>query len=948
MLGFIWRQLRGRAGRSVALVIGVLVATTGFVVLTGATTTSRLEVTGAVERNTRAAYDILVRPKGTRTTLEMERGLVRSNYLSGLFGGITKAQYEQISQIPDVDVAAPISMLGYSTSPVPIRFDLTDAVDRTLERQVIRIDRTFVAERGLSTAPGRPRYVYVTKHPLIYPVAQPDFDPNSAVREYSDGRTYQYDEDCGDVPREVLPDGSSIPICEPQSAVHTGSWSASTERELWSFETVRLRPDGRFDDGYDRFHRNGGLPTATDRLVTTHQVTVPLLLAAVDPDAEQRLVGLGDSVTEGRMIRGDETVAEGSFGRGSITRTVPVLSTSRPYLDGAVRGTFTRLPGVRPAGVPVEALERTVNQAVGVRAGSGEYTLTNGYRDRLAEGISDTGCCFGQLSTIMQAGAPEYERLPDGTLRVRATPPLDPEVYSDGSDLNPLPRPWLADDTGTRPVHPLLRPRADGALVSRDWRAVGIFDPEKLTGFDELTRVPLETYEPPRADGADDRSRRALGDRPLEPSGNPAGYLSAPPLLLTTLAAVPDLLQDDPTSTQRTAPISAIRVRVTDVAGYTERSAERVRLIAERIVASTGLDVDLTFGSSPAPQTVELPGGAFGRPDLRLTEQWSALGVATVIIQAVDRKSVALFLLVLVVCALFLANAVSAAVRDRRTELAVLSCLGWPARRIGALILGEVTALGLAAGLLALAAAVPLGAVLGVEVTWWQAALAVPVGLVLSVAAGAVPALRAAARAHPAGALRPQVTSAHRGHRPGTLIGLALVNVSRTPGRTLLGAGALAIGVAALTLVNATAYTFRGAVVGSLLGDSVSLSVRGADTVAAVATVLLGAAAVADVLYLNIRDRAVELATLRAIGWTDAALGRLIGYEGLLLGVLGAVCGAALGLGGAAWLVGDLPAALVLVASVTALVGVLVTCVAALVPGALLRRLPTAQLLAEE
>ena len=41
MFSLMWRQLRGRAGRSVALLLGILVATTGFVVLTGATTTSR-------------------------------------------------------------------------------------------------------------------------------------------------------------------------------------------------------------------------------------------------------------------------------------------------------------------------------------------------------------------------------------------------------------------------------------------------------------------------------------------------------------------------------------------------------------------------------------------------------------------------------------------------------------------------------------------------------------------------------------------------------------------------------------------------------------------------------------------------------------------------------------------------------------------------------------------
>ncbi|MFC0031148.1 hypothetical protein ACFFMM_16645 [Micromonospora chaiyaphumensis] len=55
MFHVIWGQLRGRAGGSVALLVGVLVATTGLVVRTGAATTSRLAVTGTVERHTRAA-----------------------------------------------------------------------------------------------------------------------------------------------------------------------------------------------------------------------------------------------------------------------------------------------------------------------------------------------------------------------------------------------------------------------------------------------------------------------------------------------------------------------------------------------------------------------------------------------------------------------------------------------------------------------------------------------------------------------------------------------------------------------------------------------------------------------------------------------------------------------------------------------------------------------------
>ncbi|WP_406040797.1 ABC transporter permease [Micromonospora sp. NBC_00898] len=944
MFHFVWGQLRGRAGRSVALLVGVLVATTGFVVLTGATTTSRLAVTGTVERNTRAAYDILVRPKGTRTPLEAARGLVRPNYLSDTYGGITIAQYERVKAVAGVDVAAPIAMIGYSTSAVPLRFDLTAAVDRSLDRQVIRLDPRYVAERGLSTAPGKPRYVYVTTHPLIYPLFEPE---TSDTFPYSDGRRYQVDDVCGPVAREVQPDGTSRPICDPQRGALLGNRAKLSERDNWWVTPVRLRPDGRFEAENGVLAQNGDAATATfDRLTLTEPLTVPFLLAAVDPDAEQRLVGLAGSVVDGRPLRAGDAVSEKVLGTAR-NRSVPVLATSRPYLDGGLRATLTRLPAARPAGTPAIELEETLRRAAGTPAGVARTELADAYRTQLAAGISDQGeCCFGQLQIITQPGAVTYDERPGGELRAAAVSPAAPEVFGNERDFSWLPRPWLTEDVGARTLRRIPLPSGGSITPFRQWRAVGVFDPEKLTGFSDLGEVPLETYEPPVAEGADERSRTALGGRPLEPSGNPAGYLSAPPLLLTNLASATMLLEGGSTP-QRTAPISAIRVRVADVHGYNERSAERVRLIAEAIARATGLDVDITLGSSPAPQTVELPAGAFGRPALRLTENWSALGVASTITKAVDRKSAALFVLVLVVCVLFLGNAVSAAVRDRRPELAVLACLGWPARRIGALILGEVGALGLAAGLLSAGLAFPLGAALDIDVDWRRALLAVPVALLLALVAGLEPALRAA-RAHPAAALRPPVATARWVRRPRTLPGLALVNLVRTPGRTLLGAGALAIGVAALTVVAAAAYAFRGAIVGTLLGDTVSLGVRGADALAAGATVLLGAAAVADVLYLNIRDRAAELATLRATGWTDAALGRLVGYEGFLLSVLGAVTGAGLGLGGAAWLVGELPAALVSVAATVASAGVLATCLAALVPTALLRRLPTARLLAEE
>ncbi|MEV4710325.1 FtsX-like permease family protein [Micromonospora sp. NPDC049374] len=931
MLNVIWRQLRGRAGRSVALLIGVLVATTGFVVLTGTTTASRLQVIGTVEQHTRAAYDILVRPERARTPLEAERRLVRPNYLSGLFGGITEEQYDQVKALAGVEVAAPIAMLGHTTSVVQTQFDLTDAVDRSLDRQVIRVDPTYVAERGLSAAAAQPRYVYVTKRPLIFPVLGDTFD--FTALPYSDGRSYNV-ERCGPVPLEVLPAGRTEPVCDP-SWYPDGEFATISERQAWSVDAARLLPDGRFESG------SAWVPhRSSDRLVMALPLTVPYLLAAVDPEAEEQLVGLTGALVDGRPLNADDTV---SMSPNGSARLFPVLATSHPYVDGAIRASYHRLASPpRVTGMSPEQIERVLSEVPAVTAGSSEQDLAAGHRAQLAEGLGET-CCFGQLQVVVQPGQTKYDQLPDGTLRPRTfAPNLD--AYGGKEEYNYVPLPWLSDDVAYRPLTSLSLSHGSGPV--RQWQAVGVFDPGKLAGFSDLSRVPLETYEPPLAEGADESSREALGHQPLLPSGNPAGYLSAPPLLLTNLASVPQLL-DGGSSPQRSAPISAIRVRVADVDGYSERSAERVRLIAEQIARDTGLDVDITLGSSPDPQTVEVPAGSFGRPHLRLTENWSALGVASTIVQAIDRKSLLLFLLVLVVCTLFLGNAVSAAVRDRRSELAVLACLGWPARRITQLILGEVAVLGLAAGLLSLALALPISAALGIGIGWQRALLALPVALLLALAAGLLPALRAS-RAHPAAALGPPVTTARWVRRPRTLLGLALVNLVRTPGRTLLAASALAIGVAALTLVSAAAYAFHGALVGSLLGDAISMSIRGPDAAAAAATVLLGAAAVADVLYLNIRDRARELATLRAIGWTDTLLSRLITYEGLLLGLLGAAAGAALGLAGTTWLVGELPQNLLLVTVLVAVVGTAVTCLAALIPAHLLRRLPTAQLLAEE
>ena len=104
-----WSQLRFAAVRMVALLAGMLLATTAFTVLTAASRTSQLRTIGTVTAHFVPAYDILVRPRGASTRLEAQTDTVQPNFLSGIYGGISMAQYHEIQDIPGVQVAAPIA-----------------------------------------------------------------------------------------------------------------------------------------------------------------------------------------------------------------------------------------------------------------------------------------------------------------------------------------------------------------------------------------------------------------------------------------------------------------------------------------------------------------------------------------------------------------------------------------------------------------------------------------------------------------------------------------------------------------------------------------------------------------------------------------------------------------------------------------------------------------------
>jgi putative ABC transport system permease protein len=909
-------QLRHRPGRAIAILLGILVATTGFTVLTANTRTSRLEVARQADAHARGAYEILVRPTGSRSELEQRRDLLRPNFLASQYGGITRAQWQQIAALPGVEVAAPSGMFGYAPYYGVYHFDLTAAVDRTLSRQIIRQRQLWHADRQLTSAQDVPSLVYVTKRPVIW-LADEEFD--ATIRRYSDRRSRT--NLCGaHKPWPVLEidaNGRESPICLT---------SPRRDGSLVPALVAHLDSSGRF-----HFEEYGGI-RASERLDPRVRVTMSFSVGAVDPEAEASLVGLDKAVVDGRYLDADSGTPRQPDASAAL---IPAVATTDPGVDEtvSVRAERLTLPVFGQADTEPPAPQATADAA----PVAGRYDSEGVTAYEIQQAVRRDGIRYsaGNLQgKVARPGPVEYQVDQDGRLRPKTSESASEAWQGDGEP------PLLWTDTSVRPEVP--GSTADVPAQTSSFGAidpVGFFDPGRLTRFDPLAQAPLELYDTDRVTAAD---RARLNGQRLAPNSNPGGYVSAPPTFLISLDTLAML-------TGSPASINAIRVRVADIASFDAVSRERVRVVADEISRRTGLDVEVTLGSSPSAQDVVLPAGRYGRPELKLAEEWTRKGVAAAVVRAADRKSVVLFVLVLVVCVLFVANAVSAAVRHRRPELAVLSCVGWPRWRLCAVLTGEVAGLGLIAGLAGGALAVPVSHAAGTPLGWAHAFWAVPVGVAVAVVAAIAPAWRASG-ARPVAAVRdlPGDAGSGRFPVPHGVLGIAVANLSRVPGRTALGAGALAIGAAGVTALAAVTRSFHGQVTGSLLGSAVSAQVRGVDTIAVAATVLLGLVAVADVLYLNVRERASEYAVLRASGWTLWALARLVTYEGLAVGLLGGITGAAAGLAAVAGFAGRMPDGGWWIAAAVAGGAVLAAGLGTLAPALMLYRLPLAASLAEE
>lgn len=925
-LTIILSHLRHQIGRSVAMGAGVLAAVVAFVILTGSVQTAQLTTKSTINANFRSSYDILVRPKGSQTPLESTAGVVRPNYLSGIYGGITIDQLRQIKAISGISVAAPIAMLGQILETVDVPVPITSATGQN-GRQLFKFSSIQRSMRGLAKVPGGSGYTYITPDSLVDNHTVSEDKPNGPIETTADNKSTLV---CPS--RFPSPGGATDPA---------GPFAAS---RLY-YPTCWSALSGLAGDGWSSLGRG--------KYGAVVEWSFPVLLAAIDPAAEAQIAGVDKAIDSGRYLTETDQPKAIALDGNLRQLQLPVLAASKTVVDEQSDITIERLPTAAADRIGTGLTEAQTNAMIAASSGPVVQKSTIGAQDAYNQFLTFLSENPGgrTIDNYWTASPVTYGKAPDGHLAPK--PRTNPEsiwqsqfMASGYVDVPPD-----SADTSYRTLTSHLGQQgaaADGTFRLPMLDLVGTYDTAKLPGFSALSALPLETYASPSVAGANQASKALLHNQDLAPDLNSAGYLQQPPLLLTTLSAASALT--DPSAfdnTDPTAPISVIRIKVDGVTGSDAVSRERVRLVATAIQQATGLDVDITIGSSPTPTLVDLPATAHGAPALVVSENWVEKGVAVRLLHQVDRKSLVLFILILLVCSLVVANATSAAVRARRTELAVLSCLGWSRARLYRTILGEVVSIGVIAGVLAVAVAVPIGSLLNDELSWSRSLLALPAAVVLAALAGLVPAWRAS-RVDPIAAVHEQAMATRSSMRIRGIGGLAVVSLLRTPGRLILGMVALALGVSALTILLGIKAAFHGAVVGSLLGDAVDVQVHNADLVAAILMIALGLAAVGDILYLDIKEQAPRYAALQAAGWYEATIARLVLSQAAILAGLGSAVGGVLGVELTGLLTHRTPASTWWVALAIAVSATNATMIVSLLPATMLRRLSTARLLSSE
>ncbi len=847
MWQLLFSTLRQQHGNTILAGGGFFLAACTLILLTATTQGTVIRANQIISQNWRPTYDLEVLPAQTQIPTGKS---IPADFIAGNGGGISMQQYQQIQQLTNVEVAAPVAYLGYVQIPSP---EMGFAPDR-LPQGYYQADWTLTASNGKQS--------FVERHQsFIYEVNGSCPDDMSVA--HADVLAKQnitasfYTSNCGF-------NGGYAP--QVFQSIDTGPFLLTAIDPTPEDQLVHLNQhitNGRMLTNQDTLQKD---PNA----LGAPEYKVPLLL-------QRQLQGSTNLHITFKRLTTQVIDPRQLATRGGISYLLHqpdqqvLLSHEAPTLQNS-------LINVSKQGyVPALYWDGQSWQAI--------YDL-GGY-DNISFLYQPSGLTYRSTKPPAGQSGGAYMLVPNNT---QQTPGL-PKSVQDQSEL------VLPNQQGPEVAFRKLTPVHTTA--SYETQFIGQFTNNSISSqfSNPLNWLPETTYASQPVQLRYDAQGRPVPSTPIYPTTNPAGFTLQPPVALTTLAAAQRIMGNK--------CISVIRVRVAGVSSANEASWNKVAQVAQQIRQTTGLRVLVTLGSSPQPTLVYVPGlsvGQYGstRPIAPLgwvQDSWIYIGAAVIYLAQLGSTRVLFLGAILLVCMGYLIVTFSALATTQRKEFAVLSALGWRPWQPIRLFLGQALTLALIGGVAGILVALLIAALFGATPILLVVIWTLPAILLLGLLSVLAP-LWQIWHIRPAEALRAGSTVTQRGGLRvrfssllSPLVALSLSNLTRLRIRALIAIGSIFFSALLLTILFSGLLAFRQSLQGTLLGNYVLFETQIPQIAGAVFAVILTFLSVADLLLLQVRERQQEIGLLRAVGWRPIFIQRMFIQEGLLLALCGALPG---------------------------------------------------------
>lgn len=646
--------------------------------------------------------------------------------------------------------------------------------------------------------------------------------------------------------------------------------------------------------GSDQFGKTYGL---SGEPPMEYDVFSPQLLVGIDPKAEAKLVGLNQAVLpygNGRYFKNKDNQLNSV--KGTAT---PVLIRNDTMSNQTFSDTFERLD------LPF-ANHKEANQTMEkIKKGGGKKFLNQVHSAKTVKSFQEDS---KEMHKIIVSNLTDINPYTGKQVRKKEGKVQSSSyVFYKASSLtfkkisSPFQKKWpfayriqpityqyqLAKDLKSvkredfRPYRPYNSP-----FPHLNLKFIGMYDPSKLhLSKDPLNQLPMETYRPPTAKLVLDASGNPVNPpTTIVPTGNPTGFMTPPPTMITTLKTAQKLVGKK--------PISAIRIKVAGVSQLNNKSQAKVKNIAKEIRQKTGLITSITLGSSPQPTLLKVPKIGHRAALGWIDEPWIKLGAAINIFHEATLSYSAIIIAVMLVAVMYVLATSIVTLLSRKKEFAVLLAVGWrPSQLVKMTFLESILVGSFVAAiswLMVFLALMQNGQVISIG-----RFLAVGIIGFLIYLFGAIWPARLTLKISPYETMQTGEITKSAKRQKGTkgLVSMAFSHFLGKLTRNGLSILAIAIPTALVTFFIFITLFLKGKLYTTWLGQYITVHVGFIQYIAMGIALLIAILTTAEIMWQNVAERQEEISLLKALGWRNGAIRRLILLEGMFSGLIAGIIG---------------------------------------------------------